>query len=418
MKITRISGLSLNEVSLVLGHTRGCSRVKWRQANSPTGRVLAGPLWRCLTLHRLHEFFCESLQWIEPAKTKASQEAFTSSQCWLARRRPEPWRRACPPQVCLRSRSPPRPLQPSQGLALRGSPQKPQTSPACPFLSGGQEPEGVCRALDMAGFPGLQGLSALCSPHPPPRVLRPLQLWEGAPGPGGVFCSQPLPGSICCNPRLSLARLRRSYLDGSLLATVALMGADELARYFPDRSVALFVATWNMQGQKVSGHRPHAGRDGVPSGFFPGARRGASWPSQRPSPPSLTRHRCLGFQRRCTCQNNSRLTAGLGGRSRDLPRAHPSPGLQVAAPFTRQAAPLFYSPCATRASASQIPTSVWGHGCPDAHRGRASTLWSGSVSRRVSPWSGLMSIPPVSRGPGTTAARGRRVHPLISGGAQ
>lgn len=31
------------------------------------------------------------------------------------------------------------------------------------------------------------------------------------------------------------------------------MGAEELARYFPDRSVALFVATWNMQGQKVSG---------------------------------------------------------------------------------------------------------------------------------------------------------------------
>ncbi|XP_070234835.1 phosphatidylinositol polyphosphate 5-phosphatase type IV [Bos mutus] len=42
----------------------------------------------------------------------------------------------------------------------------------------------------------------------------------------------------------------RSYLEGSLLATGALMGADELARYFPDRSVALFVATWNMQGQK------------------------------------------------------------------------------------------------------------------------------------------------------------------------
>ncbi|XP_031533584.1 phosphatidylinositol polyphosphate 5-phosphatase type IV [Vicugna pacos] len=42
----------------------------------------------------------------------------------------------------------------------------------------------------------------------------------------------------------------RSYLEGSLLASGALMGADELARYFPDRSVALFVATWNMQGQK------------------------------------------------------------------------------------------------------------------------------------------------------------------------
>ncbi|XP_036892491.1 phosphatidylinositol polyphosphate 5-phosphatase type IV isoform X2 [Sturnira hondurensis] len=42
----------------------------------------------------------------------------------------------------------------------------------------------------------------------------------------------------------------RSYLEGSLLASGALMGAEELARYFPDRNVALFVATWNMQGQK------------------------------------------------------------------------------------------------------------------------------------------------------------------------
>ncbi|KAM9082185.1 phosphatidylinositol polyphosphate 5-phosphatase type IV isoform 3-T3 [Megaptera novaeangliae] len=42
----------------------------------------------------------------------------------------------------------------------------------------------------------------------------------------------------------------RSYLEGSLLASGALMGADELARYFPDRNMALFVATWNMQGQK------------------------------------------------------------------------------------------------------------------------------------------------------------------------
>ncbi|KAK2506963.1 hypothetical protein MC885_006558 [Smutsia gigantea] len=42
----------------------------------------------------------------------------------------------------------------------------------------------------------------------------------------------------------------RSYLEGSLLASGALMGAEELARYFPDRNVALFVATWNMQGQR------------------------------------------------------------------------------------------------------------------------------------------------------------------------
>ncbi|XP_003473177.1 phosphatidylinositol polyphosphate 5-phosphatase type IV isoform X3 [Cavia porcellus] len=42
----------------------------------------------------------------------------------------------------------------------------------------------------------------------------------------------------------------RSYLEGSLLASGALLGAEELAQYFPDRSMALFVATWNMQGQK------------------------------------------------------------------------------------------------------------------------------------------------------------------------
>ncbi|NXC13476.1 INP5E phosphatase, partial [Corythaeola cristata] len=42
----------------------------------------------------------------------------------------------------------------------------------------------------------------------------------------------------------------RSYLEGSLLATGALLGAEELSRYFPDRNIGIFVATWNMQGQK------------------------------------------------------------------------------------------------------------------------------------------------------------------------
>ncbi|KAM6422619.1 phosphatidylinositol polyphosphate 5-phosphatase type IV-like isoform 2-T2 [Liasis olivaceus] len=42
----------------------------------------------------------------------------------------------------------------------------------------------------------------------------------------------------------------RSYLEGSLLASGALLGAEELNRYFPDRSIGIFVATWNMQGQK------------------------------------------------------------------------------------------------------------------------------------------------------------------------
>lgn len=43
----------------------------------------------------------------------------------------------------------------------------------------------------------------------------------------------------------------RSYLEGSLLANGALLGAEELSRYFPDRNIGIFVATWNMQGQKV-----------------------------------------------------------------------------------------------------------------------------------------------------------------------
>ncbi|XP_005625165.1 phosphatidylinositol polyphosphate 5-phosphatase type IV isoform X1 [Canis lupus baileyi] len=67
------------------------------------------------------------------------------------------------------------------------------------------------------------------------------------------------PSPLVCEARSSfslLAPIRakdvrsRSYLEGSLLASGALMGAEELARYFPDRNLALFVATWNMQGQK------------------------------------------------------------------------------------------------------------------------------------------------------------------------
>ncbi|XP_069465684.1 phosphatidylinositol polyphosphate 5-phosphatase type IV isoform X2 [Ambystoma mexicanum] len=44
--------------------------------------------------------------------------------------------------------------------------------------------------------------------------------------------------------------MTRSYLEGSLLANGALLGADELDRYFPERRIGLFVATWNMQGKK------------------------------------------------------------------------------------------------------------------------------------------------------------------------
>ncbi|XP_067868162.1 phosphatidylinositol polyphosphate 5-phosphatase type IV isoform X2 [Heterodontus francisci] len=43
----------------------------------------------------------------------------------------------------------------------------------------------------------------------------------------------------------------RSYLEGSLLASGALLGASELDRYFPNRRVRVFIATWNMQGQKL-----------------------------------------------------------------------------------------------------------------------------------------------------------------------
>ncbi|XP_072908418.1 phosphatidylinositol polyphosphate 5-phosphatase type IV isoform X1 [Hemitrygon akajei] len=42
----------------------------------------------------------------------------------------------------------------------------------------------------------------------------------------------------------------RSYLDGSLLTNGGLLGAGELDRYFPDRRIRVFVATWNMQGRK------------------------------------------------------------------------------------------------------------------------------------------------------------------------
>lgn len=32
----------------------------------------------------------------------------------------------------------------------------------------------------------------------------------------------------------------------------ALLGAEELDRYFPSRQIGIYVATWNMQGEKVS----------------------------------------------------------------------------------------------------------------------------------------------------------------------
>ncbi|KAG7221319.1 hypothetical protein INR49_017386 [Caranx melampygus] len=42
----------------------------------------------------------------------------------------------------------------------------------------------------------------------------------------------------------------RSFLEGSVLGSGALLGAEELDRYFPDRRVGIYVATWNMQGER------------------------------------------------------------------------------------------------------------------------------------------------------------------------
>lgn len=85
-----------------------------------------------------------------------------------------------------------------------------------------------------------------------------------------------------------LLALHRSYLEGSLLASGALMGAEELARYFPDRSMALFVATWNMQGQKVSRLLPLGCSPGLPAAHgLPGLSSAAGAPGRpRPHPPA------------------------------------------------------------------------------------------------------------------------------------
>jgi phosphatidylinositol-bisphosphatase len=40
-------------------------------------------------------------------------------------------------------------------------------------------------------------------------------------------------------------------LEGSVLGSGALLVAEELDRYFPERRVGIYVATWNMQGEKV-----------------------------------------------------------------------------------------------------------------------------------------------------------------------
>ncbi|XP_051977792.1 phosphatidylinositol polyphosphate 5-phosphatase type IV-like [Xyrauchen texanus] len=42
----------------------------------------------------------------------------------------------------------------------------------------------------------------------------------------------------------------RSFLEGSVLGNGALLGAEELDRYFPERQLGIYIATWNMQGEK------------------------------------------------------------------------------------------------------------------------------------------------------------------------
>ncbi|TSM85942.1 72 kDa inositol polyphosphate 5-phosphatase [Bagarius yarrelli] len=42
----------------------------------------------------------------------------------------------------------------------------------------------------------------------------------------------------------------RSFLEGSVLGNGALLGAEELDRYFPNRQIGIYIATWNMQGEK------------------------------------------------------------------------------------------------------------------------------------------------------------------------
>uniref|UniRef100_A0A8D3DVT9 Phosphatidylinositol polyphosphate 5-phosphatase type IV n=1 Tax=Scophthalmus maximus TaxID=52904 RepID=A0A8D3DVT9_SCOMX len=42
----------------------------------------------------------------------------------------------------------------------------------------------------------------------------------------------------------------RSFLEGSVMGSGAMLGAMELDRHFPDRRVGIYIATWNMQGER------------------------------------------------------------------------------------------------------------------------------------------------------------------------
>ncbi len=56
---------------------------------------------------------------------------------------------------------------------------------------------------------------------------------------------------VYCFPENVPAYGFRSFLEGSVLGNGALLGAEELDRYFPERRLGIYVATWNMQGEKV-----------------------------------------------------------------------------------------------------------------------------------------------------------------------
>lgn len=56
---------------------------------------------------------------------------------------------------------------------------------------------------------------------------------------------------VYCFPENVPAYGFRSFLEGSVLGNGALLGAEELDRYFPERRLGIYIATWNMQGEKV-----------------------------------------------------------------------------------------------------------------------------------------------------------------------
>ncbi|CAD7667798.1 unnamed protein product [Nyctereutes procyonoides] len=173
------------------------------------------------------------------------------------------------------------PGPPGSPPCLSTSLQEIPTSRRAQDSAGGSPSWGHCisgmisTSLDLLHRDGaVAGTSIRLPPVDPkvaPESLRPTHRVDSGPADGKPHLQSRLfrahsslgpgwpPSPLVCEARSSfslLAPIRakdvrsRSYLEGSLLASGALMGAEELARYFPDRNLALFVATWNMQGQK------------------------------------------------------------------------------------------------------------------------------------------------------------------------